>query len=119
MFICLADEPPADFDVAAHRAVPGPYELGRTKVAHQVDIIEDGNWKLVMENNRECYHCDGHPELISAYFPLHGYTAEDVPPRLRRTWERFDKATDLQAACVRQGFRWTRYANSTRGQPDS
>ena len=32
-----------------------------------------------MENNRECYHCDGHPELISAYFPLHGYTAEDVP----------------------------------------
>ena len=45
------------------------------------------------------------PELISAYFPLHGYTAEDVPPRLRRAWERFEKATaDLQAACVRQGF---------------
>ena len=33
-----------------------------------------------MENNRECYHCDGHPELVSAYFPLHGYTADDVPP---------------------------------------
>jgi Rieske 2Fe-2S family protein len=43
--------------------------------------------------------------LISAYFPLHGYTAEDVPPRLRRVWERFEKATaDLQAACVRQNF---------------
>ena len=107
VFICLAGEPPADFDDVAARIEPylAPYELGRTKVAHQVDIIEDGNWKLVMENNRECYHCDGHPELISAYFPLHGYTAEDVPPRLRRTWERFDKATaDLQAACVRQGF---------------
>jgi glycine betaine catabolism A len=107
VFICLADEPPADFDDVAARIEPylAPYELGRTKVAHQVDIIEDGNWKLVMENNRECYHCDGHPELISAYFPLHGYTAEDVPPRLRRTWERFDKATaDLHAACVRQGF---------------
>jgi glycine betaine catabolism A len=82
-----------------------PYELGRTKVAHQVDIVEGGNWKLTMENNRECYHCDGHPELISAYFPLHGYTAEDVPPRLRRVWERFEAATEnLQAACVRQGF---------------
>jgi glycine betaine catabolism A len=32
----------------------------------QDDLIEDANWKLVMENNRECYHCDAnHPELIS------------------------------------------------------
>ena len=95
VFICLADEPPADFDEVAARIEPylAPYELGRTKVAHQIDIIEQGNWKLVMENNRECYHCDGHPELLTAYFPLHGYTAEDVPPRLRRVWDRFEKAT--------------------------
>ena len=26
-------------------------------------IIERGNWKLVWENNRECYHCKLHPEL--------------------------------------------------------
>jgi glycine betaine catabolism A len=107
VFICLADEPPTDFDDVAARIEPylAPYEMARTKVAHQVDIIEDGNWKLVMENNRECYHCDGHPELLSAYFPLHGYTAEDVPPRLRRVWDRFEKATsDLQAACARQRF---------------
>ena len=107
VFICLADEPPTDVDEVASRIEPylAPYELGLTKVAHQVDIVEDGNWKLVMENNRECYHCDGHPELLSAYFPLHGYTAEDVPPRLRRVWERYEKASaDLQAACVRQSF---------------
>jgi Rieske 2Fe-2S family protein len=107
VFICLADEPPADFADVAARLEPylAPYEMGRTKVAHQVDIVEQGNWKLVMENNRECYHCDGHPELISAYFPLHGYTAEDVPPRLRRVWDRFEKATAaLEASCVRQGF---------------
>src|SRR5689334_3328678 len=107
IFICLAAEPPADFDDVAARVAPYlvPYQLGRTKVAHQVDIIEQGNWKLVMENNRECYHCDGHPELLSAYFPLHGYTAEDVPSRLRRVWERFEAATTaLQASCARQGF---------------
>ncbi|HUD29734.1 MAG TPA: SRPBCC family protein, partial [Novosphingobium sp.] len=24
------------------------------------------NWKLVIENNRECYHCNGsHPELLN------------------------------------------------------
>jgi glycine betaine catabolism A len=108
VFICLADEPPADIDEVAARIEPylAPYDLRRTKVAHQVDIVEEGNWKLVMENNRECYHCDGgHPELLSAYFPLHGYTAEDVPPRLRRVWERHQEAeVALQAACVRQGF---------------
>jgi Rieske 2Fe-2S family protein len=107
VFICLADEPPDDFDEVAARIEPylAPYGMERTKVAHQIDIVEEGNWKLVMENNRECYHCDGHPELISAYFPLHAYTAEDVPPRLRRVWERFETATaDLRDACVRQGF---------------
>ena len=107
VFICLAAEPPADFDDVAARIEPylAPYQLGRTKVAHQVDLIEQGNWKLVMENNRECYHCDGHPELLTAYFPLHGYTAEDVPPRLRRVWDRFEKATAaLAASCVRQNF---------------
>jgi glycine betaine catabolism A len=107
VFICLADEPPADFDDVAARVAPylAPYELGRTKVAHQDDIIEQGNWKLVMENNRECYHCDGHPELLTAYFPLHGYTAQDVPPRMRPVWNRFERATAaLEVACRRQGI---------------
>lgn len=107
VFVCLAAEPPADFDDVAARVEPylAPYQMGRAKVAHQVDIVEQGNWKLVMENNRECYHCDGHPELLSAYFPLHGYTSDDVPPRLRKTWQRFEKASaDLDAARARQGF---------------
>ena len=73
-----------------------------------------------MENNRECYHCDGHPELISAYFPLHGYTADDVPPRLRRVWERYETAVrTFGRRAPGRAFRCTQYANSTRGQPDS
>ena len=105
VFICVADEPPDDFDEVAARIEPYLAPWGRTKVAHQVAIVEEGNWKLTMENNRECYHCDGHPELISAYFPLHGYTADDVPPRLRRVWERYETASaNLQTACARQSF---------------
>ncbi len=107
IFLCLADEPPADFEEVMDRVRPylAPYDMGRAKLAHRVDILETGNWKLVMENNRECYHCDGHPELLTAYFPLHGYTKDDVPPRLRRVWERFEQATaDLAAACTRQGI---------------
>ena len=71
-----------------------------------------------MENNRECYHCDGHPELLSAYFPLHGYTAEDIPPRLRRVWERFEKATaDLGARAPGRASRCDWHPRARRRGP--
>jgi Rieske 2Fe-2S family protein len=67
LFVCLSDTPPpidrAKADIATQ---VGLYHLERCKVAVQDEIIEDANWKLVMENNRECYHCDAnHPELIT------------------------------------------------------
>ncbi|GAA2006487.1 aromatic ring-hydroxylating dioxygenase subunit alpha [Brevibacterium samyangense] len=92
LFICLADNPPEDFDEVATRLEPylEPYDLRNTKVAHQTDIVEGGNWKLVMENNRECYHCDGaHPELITAYFTVSRYTEEQVTPRNREQYGRY------------------------------
>ena len=71
LFICLAEEPPADFEEMAD--VMGPYirphDIRNTKVAAEIDLIEEGNWKLTMENNRECYHCAGnHPELTVPLF---------------------------------------------------
>ena len=74
VFVCLADEPPADFGDMAQRLRPylGPHMLGHTKVAKQVDIIEHGNWKLTIENNRECFHCVGHPELLTSLFEYFG-----------------------------------------------
>ena len=67
IFICMADNPPpidrVKADISQQIAM---YDIDKLKVAVQDDYIEDANWKLVMENNRECYHCDaGHPELIS------------------------------------------------------
>lgn len=77
IFICLADEPPADFEVmrAAMEPYLLPHDLPNCKIAAQVDLIEEGNWKLTMENNRECYHCvANHPELtISLYEYGFGY----------------------------------------------
>jgi glycine betaine catabolism A len=104
VLVCLADEPPADIDEVAAVIEPylAPYRLQDTKVAHQIDLIEEGNWKLVMENNRECYHCDaGHPELIDAYFPFNRYSEGDVPPRMRPVFERFMAAeARLKSACA-------------------
>ena len=67
IFICLTDTPPPIDRVKADIAVQiAVYDLEHCKIAVQDDLIENANWKLVMENNRECYHCDAnHPELIS------------------------------------------------------
>lgn len=81
IFICLAETPPEDFEQMAKEMTPyiAPHRLADCKVAAQVDIIEDCNWKLTMENNRECYHCVGnHPELtISLYEYGFGYQPDE------------------------------------------
>lgn len=71
LFVCLSDNPPpfgrAKEDIAREIA---PYNLERLKVAVQDNLIEPANWKLVMENNRECYHCDqNHPQLLKSLSP--------------------------------------------------
>jgi glycine betaine catabolism A len=77
LFICLADEPPSDIEELAKAMTPyiAPHRIADCKIATQIDIIEDCNWKLTMENNRECYHCRGsHPELtVSLYEYGFGY----------------------------------------------
>ena len=71
LFVCLAEEAPADIEDMAAAMVPylAPHDIGNCKIAHASDIIEEGNWKLTMENNRECYHCAAnHPELTVPLF---------------------------------------------------
>lgn len=108
IFICLDEDPPADFDEVASFIEPylTPYGLGNAKVAHQIDLPEGGNWKLVMENNRECQHCDSaHPELVTAYFPLFGYSEDDITPRLRPVFDRYQAAAaNLERVCAIRQF---------------
>ncbi|GHC60032.1 aromatic ring-hydroxylating oxygenase subunit alpha [Neogemmobacter tilapiae] len=69
IFICLADNPP-DFGLMKQAAdrYTARHDLADMKVAHQSRIVEKGNWKLVLENNRECYHCAGaHPALCRTF----------------------------------------------------
>jgi Rieske 2Fe-2S family protein len=69
VFICLAAVAP-DFAAVKQAAdrYSAPHQLTDLKVAHQSRIVENGNWKLVLENNRECYHCAGaHPSLCRTF----------------------------------------------------
>lgn len=66
LFICLSEDAP-DFTEFRQTMLPYllPHGLDDAKVAYESTIIEQANWKLVIENNRECYHCkSGHPELM-------------------------------------------------------
>jgi len=69
IFICLSDNPP---DFTAFRAslepMLEPHELRNSKVVHTVTLTARANWKLVMENARECYHCRvSHPQLMRSF----------------------------------------------------
>ncbi len=70
LYACLAEDAP-DFAPFRRDLEPllAPHDFANAKVAHLDRLVERGNWKLVMENGRECYHCDAkHPEL-SFTFP--------------------------------------------------
>lgn len=69
LFICLGDNPP-DFAEFKEKlsAYAAPHHLKDTKLAFQSVLVENANWKLVMENGRECYHCStSHPELAKTF----------------------------------------------------
>jgi len=86
LFVCLAKEAPS-IDALAEAMEPylAPHDLRNCKVAYQSELVELGNWKLTMENNRECYHCEGnHPELT---IPLSefgfGFAPDELDERRR------------------------------------
>jgi glycine betaine monooxygenase A len=83
IFVSLSDNPP-DFDDAYHSISPHarPQGLERAKVAKVVDYDVAANWKIVWENNRECYHCNvNHPQYIKANFDH--YNADDINDRIQ------------------------------------
>jgi len=69
IYVCLSEVPP---DFAPFRAalepLLEPHDLRNGKVAHTSTLVERANWKLVMENARECYHCRArHPQLMRSF----------------------------------------------------
>ncbi|KIC44808.1 Rieske (2Fe-2S) protein [Ruegeria sp. ANG-S4] len=93
VYICLAEDAP-DFDSFASVARPylEPHDLNNAKVAFESSIIENGNWKLVWENNRECYHCGGNHPALCRTFPddptITGIEGGDTPAHLQAHFDR-------------------------------
>lgn len=114
LFICLAEVPP-DFEVFRRQAEPYllPHQLQDTKVAFESTIVEHANWKLVWENNRECYHCAAnHPELCRSFPSSPTVMVSNIAQNMRMTdawtqWEanglpsRFNLSPDGQSRVTR------------------
>ena len=96
IFVCVAEEAP---DFEPFRAAAEPYlavhRLAEAKVAFEETIVERGNWKLVWENNRECYHCaSNHPELCRTFPETPTITGIDglSDPTVLGHWRRCEDA---------------------------
>jgi Rieske 2Fe-2S family protein len=102
LFICLADDPPADIGDMAREMLPyiAPHRVQDCKIAKQIDIVEDCNWKLTMENNRECYHCrSSHPELTKSLFEYgFGYQPKPEDSSGLRQYEEERERREMQWA---------------------
>jgi Rieske 2Fe-2S family protein len=97
VFVCLAQEP-VPFAPAEETLAPllRPQGLRRARVARVADYLVRANWKLVWENNRECYHCNAnHPEYIKANFDH--FNADDTTTRVRE---------EMNAVIARSEQKW-------------
>ena len=86
LWVCLADEPPS-FEETVIAAVTGRlgdpsaverYGVGDLALGRRISYQVRANWKLIIENFMECYHCGSiHPELV-AILPefRRGYAAQ-------------------------------------------
>ena len=72
LFISFSAEPPDFSDtLATISRKMKPHAIERAKIAHQIDYVVKANWKIVFENNRECYHCPpNHKEYNTAAYDV-------------------------------------------------
>jgi Rieske 2Fe-2S family protein len=72
IFVNLSDAEPVDFDLSFADLAPylDFHGFANARVAYSKSYPTDANWKLVVENFLECYHCaPSHPEFCSMHPP--------------------------------------------------
>jgi Rieske 2Fe-2S family protein len=102
ILVCAAEDAPEDIDelAAVMEARLSPLNLAGAKIAHETVIIEEGNWKLSVDNNRECYHCPGsHPELSQSLNGLDvGFDPEELSPDQLAEWQEHERISHAEMA---------------------
>lgn len=101
LMACLAENAPEDIEELVAAMVPrlAPHDLRNARIAHETTIVEEGNWKLSVDNNRECYHCAGsHPELSHSITPLDiGFDPDEISEEELREWKEHNQRNAVEA----------------------
>ena len=73
VFICLAEDPtPFEEEMSALFGKFEDWKLPELRIAHRLSYTLDCNWKLILQNYQECYHCPGVHPLLSQWTPFRG-----------------------------------------------
>jgi Rieske 2Fe-2S family protein len=94
IYVSLAETPPnfAPYE-AAMTAQLAPHGLENAKLAYEDHLIEHGNWKMVMENSRECYHCaTGHSELMLTFLDIYDFADPAQNAAIQGYWDQWEAA---------------------------
>jgi phenylpropionate dioxygenase-like ring-hydroxylating dioxygenase large terminal subunit len=69
IFISFSDKPDDMTDLKSKLdPILSPFELSKTKVAFKKSYRVKANWKVLIENYSECYHCSSaHPEFSKSH----------------------------------------------------
>ena len=68
IFVCLSDTPAAPVDQYLGGLTFGGHDWNGLKLVRHQHHEVNANWKIVVENNLECYHCvQLHPELSAVW----------------------------------------------------
>ena len=112
------DDRPVDFGPAREQLelMLKPQGVDRAKVASAVNYTVRANWKLVWENNRECYHCNlNHPQYIKANYDH--FNTDDTSPKMTARID--EKSRKSMEAWGRQGLAITHRASGMAPFPNS
>jgi phenylpropionate dioxygenase-like ring-hydroxylating dioxygenase large terminal subunit len=97
IWLSFARNDPPDFDpwVNSWRATAEKYQMQNLKVGTRLKAPTRANWKLVIENFRECYHCyPAHTKSYSVVHQIYGDPNVETPEVRAR----------IDAALAREGF---------------
>ena len=71
IFISLAENPELfEIQMEALMGKFSDWKMGELRIAHHVKYEVNCNWKLILQNYQECYHCPGVHPLLSQLTPV-------------------------------------------------
>jgi glycine betaine catabolism A len=96
IFVNLAEDATTISDLRSHLSpILKSQGMERARIALIRDYVLDFNWKVVVENNRECYHCKAnHPGYIAVQYDAESdnpLLADEIASRLSECRARWGK----------------------------